>query len=301
MKYIFIYLITITFILASCNSQSFKTEAGTEVIYLTKGQGELPVDSLVCLFNIRYTTQEGKVIMEVDPQNLLPLKINPDNVGKQGELYEILSRLRTGDSVHFELVASELFSKSFQAEVPDSIPPESNIQFQVAFNSRITETDYYEMIEEKRKKLDEAQLEIDVKILDKYLTDNQIEAQQTESGLRYVLLEEGTGKKPKEGQIVQVNYAGRVLDGAYFDTSIESVAKQQGLYHKGKQYQPLAFQLGQGRVIKGWDEGIALLKAGTKAVLYIPSPLGYGRRGSRGIIKPNAILVFEVELVRIEE
>ena len=142
---------------------------------------------------------------------------------------------------------------------------------------------------------------IDKEVLDTYLAENGIEATSTESGLRYVITEQGSGPQPSTGQMVQVNYAGWVLNGAYFDTSIESVARENDIFREGRTYEPFSFAIGQGRVIKGWDEGIALLNVGSKATLYIPSPLGYGNRGSGPVIKPNSILVFDVELVGIQE
>ena len=79
----------------------------------------------------------------------------------------------------------------------------------------------------------------------------------------------------------------------------KTVAKEQGIYQEGRPYQPFTFPIGQGRVIKGWDEGIGLLNVGTKATLYIPSTLGYGSRSAGAVIKPNSILVFDVELLEI--
>ncbi|MEM7344249.1 MAG: FKBP-type peptidyl-prolyl cis-trans isomerase [Chloroflexota bacterium] len=110
----------------------------------------------------------------------------------------------------------------------------------------------------------------------------------TASGLQYVILEEGSGDSPQPGDIVQVHYAGTLEDGTEFDNS----------YKRG---QPIEFPLGTGRVIPGWDEGIALLKVGDKAKLVIPPDLGYGAAGAGGAIPPNATLIFEVELVGFEE
>ena len=87
------------------------------------------------------------------------------------------------------------------------------------------------------------------------------------------------------------------MDGTVFDTSIEAVAKEEGVYNEGRPYQPFTFQLGIGQVILGWDEGIGLLNVGSKATIFIPSPLGYGERGSGEKIKPNSSLIFDVELV----
>lgn len=109
----------------------------------------------------------------------------------------------------------------------------------------------------------------------------------TESGLRYQITQEGTGKNPTAGQNVSVHYQGQLTNGTVFDSSYKRDA-------------PISFPLGQGRVIKGWDEGIALLKKGGKARLIIPSDLAYGERGAGGVIPPNATLVFDVELVDIK-
>ncbi|MEZ4868807.1 MAG: FKBP-type peptidyl-prolyl cis-trans isomerase [Caldilineaceae bacterium] len=108
----------------------------------------------------------------------------------------------------------------------------------------------------------------------------------TASGLQYQELQAGTGPAPQPGDIVSVHYTGKLTDGTKFDSSLD----------RG---QPFQFPLGAGRVIKGWDEGIALMKKGGKAILTIPPELGYGARGAGGVIPPNATLVFEVELVDI--
>ncbi|WP_425393027.1 FKBP-type peptidyl-prolyl cis-trans isomerase [Ekhidna sp.] len=291
--------IVLAIIMVACGSNTFETEGGTVVTYVEKGDGETPVDSLVSMFKIKYTTENGFVMM--DANEPMPLKIDPNNAVAQGELFEVLTQLRTGDSVGFELVASELFENTFRAPLPDSIPADSKIKFEIAYIDQLTEQGYYDMVAEKAEAAAEKQMVIDNELLDTYLEEKGIDAQTTESGLRYVIKEEGTGPKPEVGQSVKVNYAGYVLSGEYFDTSIESIAKEQGIYREGRVYEPFTFPIGQGRVIKGWDEGIALLNVGTKATLYIPSPLGYGSRSSGNVIKPNSILVFDVELVDIVE
>ena len=110
---------------------------------------------------------------------------------------------------------------------------------------------------------------------------------KTESGLEYILVKEGNGIKAAAGNTVSVHYSGYLEDGSMFDSSV-------------KRDQPFTFILGMGRVIQGWDEGVAMMKIGDKVQLIIPAELGYGERGAGGVIPPNATLIFDVELLEVK-
>ncbi|PDS23655.1 peptidylprolyl isomerase [Flavobacterium branchiophilum] len=111
--------------------------------------------------------------------------------------------------------------------------------------------------------------------------------EKTASGLRYQMIQKGSGKKAENGKTISVHYAGQLEDGKVFDSS----------YTRKK---PIEFPLGRGHVIEGWDEGIALLQVGDKARFVIPSHLGYGANGAGGVIPPNATLIFDVELMDVK-
>ena len=113
----------------------------------------------------------------------------------------------------------------------------------------------------------------------------------TPSGLRIIDVKPGTGPVPQAGQVVIVNYTGWLFvdgkKGTKFDSSLD----------RG---QPFSFTLGQGQVIKGWDEGLATMHVGGKRTLIIPPDLGYGASGAGGVIPPGATLMFDIDLLGVK-
>jgi len=110
---------------------------------------------------------------------------------------------------------------------------------------------------------------------------------KTDSGLRYKIIQKGSGAKAEKGKTVSVHYEGALSNGQVFDSSY-------------KRNQPIDFTLGVGQVIPGWDEGIGLLQVGDKARFVIPSHLAYGSTGAGGVIPPDATLIFDVELMNVK-
>ena len=180
--------------------------------------------------------------------------------GKVIEGQEVVDAIAQGDVIE----SLEILRVGAEAEAYNSVE---------AFRS--FEGDREKKIEEAKKA---AQAELDK--LAKGFTE-------TESGLRYQIIQKGTGKKAEKGNKVSVHYKGQLSDGTVFDSSY-------------KRNQPIDFQVGVGQVISGWDEGILLLKVGDKARFVIPSNLGYGSQGAGGVIPPNATLIFDVELMDVK-
>lgn len=115
----------------------------------------------------------------------------------------------------------------------------------------------------------------------------QMPLQKTRSGLQYLILKDGSGNYPNEGKQIAVHYAAYLRHGRMVDNSIE-------------RKEPFWFPLGQGRVIEGWDEGIALLREGSEAVFFIPSRLAYGEKGALPAVPPHSEMVYFIKLLKVE-
>ena len=217
-----------------------------------------------------------------------------------GDVFEGLAMVHKGDSVSFIVNIDSTFRTFFgQPTLPSEYTSADVMRFEMRIEDIYPESEYAKRMAAKNQKAAKERIAKMIadhpeesaqaaQALTEFLAKNKIVAEPTESGLYYVMTQEGNGEKPEVGQIVNVHYTGKLLDGTVFDSSVE----------RG---QPFQFPLGVGRVIAGWDEGIALMSKGEKGVLYIPYYLAYGDRGAGGDIKPFDNLMFEVELVDFED
>lgn len=273
-------------LLSSCNSEDKPTfqqsPDGFEYMYIVEGEGNTPKQGEIIFYNMMYKTETDSIIFESTPDQPAMVPCDTMQWAQMGPLYKAFAMIKEGDSILIKIPTETLFDKTFRADIPPGIDPMGSITFCIGATKIYTP----EELQEKAMEENRLQHEADIKIIENYLTENNITAQSTESGLHYVIENTTEGEHPQAGQTVFVHYTGTLLDGTKFDSSLD----------RGE---PFSFPLGQGRVIQGWDEGIALLKKGEKGTLYIPSMLGYGARGS-GSIPPFAVLKFEVELIDIQ-
>ena len=206
-----------------------------------------------------------------------------------GDMNELFLMMAEGDSASFKLSADSFYLKTLQQKkLPDFIDPGTLLTFDVKLEKVRAKEDveresakYMEYLKELEAMKVEEQSKIET-----YVKENSIAAQATENGLYYISTKKGSGAQIQNGQIATVHYTGKFFDGKVFDSS------------EGRD--PIKFRLGQDAVIQGWHEGIAKMKVGEKATLIIPSSLGYGEMGSRGVIPPYSPLLFDVELLNAE-
>jgi len=198
--------------------------------------------------------------------------------------YNIAGRVMSDFTKNEIDIATEAFVKGFadmftgkNSDLSEDATNQTLMAFQMEMQKKQQEAmAKYNEIAEQTKKEGEAFLAANAK---------KDSVKITASGLQYKVIREGTGKTPVDTSTVTVNYRGQLIDGEVFD---ESYTKGEPLTMKANQF------------IKGWTEGLMLMKEGGKYEFYIPSELAYGERGAGEIIKPNSALVFEVELLKVE-
>jgi FKBP-type peptidyl-prolyl cis-trans isomerase FkpA len=284
MKNILIVAVATTLLFGCSSENQLKTESGVSLEFFERGEvSDTLKNTYVIELNGFFRTSDGAQIVKSEPEQ--PIAMTYDarlSTEEGGLLKEVLSKLRVGDSLYFELPAKNFWEKSFQRALPDTIKADASILVNMGVVSQRTIPEYQAYRAELERKQNEGRYASERAALYQFLEENGIEAQSSETGLRYTIENQTDGAYPTEGQMVSVKYKGMLLDGSVFD---------EGTY---------TFPLGKGQVIRGWDIGMSFYRLGEKGVLYIPSELGYGSRGSGARIPPYSSLVFEVETVDIK-
>lgn len=304
----FFIILFIGGLISSCESNSYKTtESGIKYKFIKEGEGEKAKPGEVMTLNMIYKDDKDSVIFSTLKQGeAMPMPV--DSTWKDdGSIYEVFKLLKAGDSVEIQITAEGFFTKTVKQPKPDTLDANSIITFNIGVEEvmsmdsfRTYQMKQFEKRQEKAAAFAVEQLKKDKQAIEDYLEENNIEAQSTESGLRYVILEEGNGPQAAKGDTAVVDFTGSTLEGKVFYTSNMEMAKEKGTFEEGNPYEPLTFVIGAGQMIQGVDEGISLLKEGSKARLFLPSTLAYGERGAGADIKPNQIITFDVELLDIK-
>lgn len=235
---------------------------------------------------IHAVTRAGDEILEDTRErgDAVPIQLSPDPMQQAGNPFQdVLAMMSIGDSIQLEYPLD-----SIQAPPPDVPEGVTALTYELKVVDIMGPQEFQEWRSEQmsknRAKVEEVEALV-AGIYADYKAGN-LDIQRTESGLGYVIHEEGNGRTAELGQVVDAQYFG-ILDatGESFDNS----------YQRG---QPFSFQIGMGMVIPGWDEGFAILSPGSKATLFVPSKLGYGERDSEAI-PANSDLIFYVEMLGI--
>ncbi|MCS6824827.1 MAG: FKBP-type peptidyl-prolyl cis-trans isomerase [Cytophagaceae bacterium] len=281
-KYAALLYVSFLLMLPSCaqNKSYNKTPNGLEYKIHKDVPGSSPKEGDMLRVHFIIATEKDSIIRNTFADGAGPQDFPLSKAQFKGALEEGLLLMSAGDSATFLVNADSLFEKTYRSPMPPFIRKGSKIKFHIKLEKSFTQEEYQAEI----NKSNELLLAEEHKKIDEYLKANNLAARKTSSGLYYIQKKPGTGAQAAAGSKVKVHYTGKLLNGNKFDSSLD----------RG---QPFEFTLGQGMVIRGWDEGIALMKVGEQGTLIIPSVLGYGKRGAGNSIPPNSVLIFDVELL----
>lgn len=259
--------------------------SGLYFIETQKGNNQKPKVGDYGKINFKVSTIDGRVLYSTYDQGQPMMWENGRDFDNKG-VTEALGLMSKGSKASIIVPSSLAFGEQGRGQM---IPPYTTLLYDLELVDIMTKAQMEkEQADQQRKaneEIEKAKKEEAGK-LQSYLKSNNIKVAPTASGLYYIETKKGTGEQAATGKTVKVHYTGTLLDGTKFDSSVD----------RGE---PFSFVLGQGQVIRGWDEGIALMKEGGKARLVIPSQLAYGENG-RQSIPPSATLVFDVELIDVQ-
>ncbi len=274
---------------------------------IDKPTGRKPKEGDLIRIHMRSIAVNAQMIM-YDSYNInkgKPAEFTMSLPAFKGDVVEAIALMSEGDSIIAVASADAVFKNNPNTKKPDFIKSGEQIEYQIRLVSLKTKEQVQKEQQEKMNKQIQEQLakqqkELalqkakDEKALKQFFTKKALNPTATGSGMYYSIQQEGSGEKPRTGYNVKMNYTGYLLDDTKFDSNVDTAFNHTT---------PFEFKLGTNAVIKGWDEGVALLNKGSKATFYIPSHMAYGSMARPGSdanpkgIPANSCLVFEVELL----
>ncbi len=266
--------------------------SGIYVITHTQGAGRAIQKTDFVKINLTVSSIEGKKIFSTLDKNH-PLTFEYGQPFDTKGFEEAVGTLKKGSKATVVVPSAMGFGEKGKKDMSgqDIVAPFSPIVYEIEILDLKTKAENEKASKEEaaaaKKTSDEAMAK-EPGLIQQYVKANNITAKPNASGLIYVEKVKGKGEKAVAGKKVKVHYTGKLFNGKVFDSSLTR-----------KPSTPYEFTLGQGQVIPGWDEGIAMMNVGGKATLIIPSKLGYGDRGQGSYIPPFSPLVFDVELVSV--
>jgi FKBP-type peptidyl-prolyl cis-trans isomerase FkpA len=298
-KFSFVLFAALAAIIVACGGGELTSPNGYKYIKHTNATGKAANIGDYGYVNISVYQDDSLVNSTYQMGRTVPIMV-PDfsqvpadqkGVGKANPVADVLALMKVGDSISVEVPIDSLMRQNPNLKDAKRLTYAivlADVQTKVEYDAAKAKEQEEKMaaakVYQEQEKVVAAQLGTIVK--DYKAGANKDKIKSTPSGLKYLMLEEGKGAQAIAGKGVDVMYYGMLTNGTEFDNS----------YKRG---QPFSFPLGQGQVIKGWDEGIALLKEGGKAVLFVPAELGYGAEANAAI-PANSELVFYVDLQKVK-
>jgi FKBP-type peptidyl-prolyl cis-trans isomerase FkpA len=293
-KHIYSILILCAFaITATAQTGMQRTPKGALYTIFTHNTGDkIKLNDVITMQVVQKTGKDSVLFSSYTANHPVKLQVQPSQ--SLADMMEVFPLLALNDSALVKVPTDSIF-KGHEESRPPFLTTGTFLNFYIkivkiqSLNDAITERNA-ETAAVKTAEITNAA---------KYIADNKLIVKTTPSGLKYFITKTAIKPRPLNGDTVAVNYTGKLLNGQVFDSSVAADAAKAGLQQPGRTYEPIKFALGEGKVIKGWDEGLLLLREGEKATFIIPSSLAYGEQAS-GPIPPFSTLIFNVELVSVK-
>ena len=291
--------------LAACTTPFKKAKDGSEYKIISKSKGAKVIIGNFLEMNSVATYKDS--ILSSSFEDGMPQYILYDTASFPPPFKEVLQNIHVGDSIVLKISTDSIIAKA-QGQAPPFMKKGQFIYQSLTIVNVFTTREQMDSAQKihlpvaqaralkKQEALilkdlaaNKAQIDADSKLIEAYLAKNNIKATKTKWGTYVAILTEGTGEKITTADIATVNYTGKTLDsGKVFDSNIDP---------KFNHVQPLDVNMGQmGSVILGWTDALLQFKKGTKATIFVPSTLGYGKGGNGAMIRPNENLIFDMEV-----
>jgi FKBP-type peptidyl-prolyl cis-trans isomerase FkpA len=290
MKQIFNAALICTIVLAACTTPFKKAKDGSEYKIISTKKGAKIVTGNFFEMNILAKYKDS--VLSSSVEDGMPQYAMYDTANFPPLFKEVFKSIHVGDSIVLKMSTDSIIAKA-QGQAPPFIKKGQFIYQYFTITNMFTTKEQMDsaqkihiaMAEKRDSIFAKDQLVKDSKTIEAYLEKNKIAAVKSPKGVFIEVLDAGTGNIPDSNQVVLVNYTGKSFEGVAFDSNIDSAFQH---------VEPLPVNLSVPNVIPGWIDALKMLKKGTKAKLYIPSSLAYGKRGNPDKIKPNQNLVFDM-------
>ena len=287
----------------ACNKSDIKgfkkTKSGLHYKFENKNRsGESVHVGDIILGELKFSLDTTVLFSNVgDPKRLMMVR---DSVFNGYDIDEGLLMMHVGEKAVFAIFADSVARYFQPSQLPANYKPGADMVFyyEISISDVVTHDELMQEQDNFKVEMEQRQKE-EPETLAKYIADNNITAKPNSDGLYIIVTKKGNGPKVAMGKTVSINYTGRMLDGTMFDSSVESDAKEGGIYMSGKTYEPLTYEVGKMSLIRGWEDGVMGQPQGTQLTLIMPSEMGYGAQGA-GSILPYSPLRFDIEIVSVK-
>lgn len=278
----------LSLMLVACGSDYEQLASGYLLRTVESGGGEPPGDTDAIKVHMKIELEDSLI---VDSRDLFPIGRRLAMNNMWPEFKDILSRVGKGDSIQVQMSLPEY------AKLEGRSAPLKDSSLVVTMSMRVLDVDNEASLIER---MVNDQLAYEIEQIEKFVVNNNLEAERTDEGIYYIISREGEGEYVKEDDTVVSNFTLKLLNGKVLSSTLEEVSKANDLHTANREYEPYIFTFDAQKLLEGWVIGLPKLRAGGAGTLIIPSRYAYGSRSRAGVVPPNATLIYDLEILELK-